>query len=261
VAKSGSPNERSKQQRPQIAIAQRRTPKRAEIVAHDLATYIVDSELAPGTPLPPEHEMIQSLGVGRTTVREALRLLETRGVLTIKSGPGGGPVVRRPRPSDLGESLTLILQFERTALIEIIEARRSLEPAIARLAATKITAAQVKQLRAINQVIADNLDNQDLLVSQNREFHRLIGEIGGNVVLQILLESLASLADGKAVGVEYGGKQAEVIVVHHEGIVDALESGDPEAAGAAMTNHLAESERYWRRRFNSVVNRPVRWIQ
>jgi DNA-binding FadR family transcriptional regulator len=247
--------------RPQISFAQRRTPKRAELIAHDLADYIVDSHLAPGTPLPPEHEMIESLGVGRTTVREALRLLETRGVLTIKSGPGGGPVVRRPRPHDLAESLTLILQFEEATLIEIVEARKWLEPAICRLAATQITAAQVKQLRALNQVIADNVESQDLVLSQNREFHRQIAEIGGNVVLRIFLESIVSISDGKAIGIEYGPKQAEAIVIAHEEIVDALESGDPAAAGATMNNHLVESERYWRRRFGKTITQPVRWAQ
>lgn len=247
--------------RPKLEIAQRRTPKRAELVAHDLADYIVDSKFEPGTALPPEHEMIASLGVGRTTVREALRLLETRGVLTIKSGPGGGPVVRRPRPDDLAESLTLILQFESATLLEIVEARRWLEPAISRLAATTISAAQVEELRAINAEIADSPDNQEAMLAKNREFHRRIADIGGNAVLRIFLATIVSISDGKALGIEYGPRQSEGIVTAHEAIVDALEAGDSAAAGEAMDEHLAEAERYWRRRFSSVMARPVRWVQ
>jgi len=90
------------------ADLRRRQPKTSERIARDIASHIVDNKLAPGTMLPTEREMIESMGVGRTTLREALRLLETRGVLTIKSGPRGGPVVRRPRPSDLSEALTCI---------------------------------------------------------------------------------------------------------------------------------------------------------
>jgi DNA-binding FadR family transcriptional regulator len=248
-------------ERPRLEIQKRRTPKRAELIAHDLADYIVDSGFAPGTSLPPEHEMIESLGVGRTTVREALRLLETRGVLTIKSGPGGGPVVRRPKPDDLAESLTLILQFEEATLLEIVEARKWLEPAICRLAATKITSKQVQQLRDINAEIAENPEDQDLLVARNRDFHTLIAQVGGNVVLRIFLESIASLVDGKALGIEYGPRQAEGIAVAHEPIIEALAAGDSAAAGIAMNEHLDESERYWRRRFGSVMSRPVRWSE
>src|SRR5207248_1815276 len=82
------------------------------------------------------------LGVGRTTLREALRLLETRGVLTIRAGPKGGPVVRRPSAEDFGDALALILQFEGASLSDVIEARNALEPMLARLAAPRIDADQ-----------------------------------------------------------------------------------------------------------------------
>jgi DNA-binding FadR family transcriptional regulator len=242
-----------------ITLAQRRTPKRSEMIARDLATYIVDGGLEPGTPLPPEHEMIESFGVGRTTVREALRLLETRGVLTIRSGPGGGPVVRRPRPSDLSEALTLILQFEGAALIEVIEARRWLESAVARLAATQINAEQVEELRAINRVIGERADEQDVVLDQNAQFHRAIGKACGNVVLHVFLETIIEVGDGRAVGVDYGRKQVDGIVAAHERIIEALASGDPAAAGAAMNDHLEDSQKYWRRRYGNVVKQPVSW--
>src|ERR1700728_4543760 len=95
-----------------LGKSRQRSLKASELIARDLASYIVDQDLPEGTALPPEREMVASFGVGRNTLREALRILETRGVITIRSGPGGGPVVRRPRPSDLGEAMTLILQFE-----------------------------------------------------------------------------------------------------------------------------------------------------
>jgi GntR family transcriptional repressor for pyruvate dehydrogenase complex len=247
--------------RPQISLTQRRTPKRSELIAKDLASYIVDSDLQPGTPLPPEHEMIESLGVGRTTLREALRLLETRGVLTIRSGPGGGPVVRRPRPSDLSEALTLILQFEGAALIEVVEARHWLESAVARLAATQITPDEVEELRDINQAIADRPDDLDVVLGQNAEFHRRIGQICGNVVLRVFVETIISVGDGRAVGVSYGKKTVEGIVIAHERIIDALAAGDADAAGAAMSDHLTESQKYWKRRYGTIVNQPVTWIQ
>src|SRR3954463_16835351 len=76
----------------------RRSPKACEVIARDLANYIVDNNLPEGAKLPVEKDMLETLGVGRTTLREALRLLETRGVLVIRAGPKGGPVVRHPVP-------------------------------------------------------------------------------------------------------------------------------------------------------------------
>jgi DNA-binding FadR family transcriptional regulator len=247
--------------RPQMPVTDRRTPKRSEIIARDLATFIVDSDLQPGRALPPEHEMIASLGVGRTTLREALRLLETRGVLTIKSGPGGGPVVRRPRLSDLGESLTLILQFEGATLAEVVEARQSLEFIMCRAAATKITDAAIEELREINSVLAQNPQDLDLVLEQNVAFHRRIGAASGNVVLQMFLETVISVGDGRAVGVTYGPKQVAAIAVAHDRIIDALAAHDPEAAGAAMQDHLDNSARFFRRHYASVLDRPIRWVQ
>ena len=110
-------------------------------------------------------------------------------------------------------------------------------------------------------MIADNLDDQEIALTQNREFHRTIGEIAGNVVLRIFLETLVAVADGSAVGIQYGRRQIEAIVVGHEQIVDALESGDPAAAGKAVKDHFEESQRYWRRYFKRNITQPVHWIQ
>src|ERR1700733_13663454 len=74
-----------------------RIPKTSERIAHALASCIVDQGFSEGALLPTEREMVATFRVGRTTLREALRLLETRGVLTIRPGPQGGPVVRRPK--------------------------------------------------------------------------------------------------------------------------------------------------------------------
>ena len=119
---------------PAISLSGKRQRKRSEVIARELSQYIVDSGLTPGTMLPREREMLEQLGVGRTTLREALRILEIRGLLTIRSGPGGGPVVRTPQPSDLTEALTLILQFQRATMLEVLDARIWLEPIAARMA-------------------------------------------------------------------------------------------------------------------------------
>ena len=80
-------------------------------------------ELAPGDKLPPEKVMFQNYQVGRGTLREALRFLELQGILSLKPGPGGGPVVERPDASNLATLLVLLLQFSDARYQTVVEAR------------------------------------------------------------------------------------------------------------------------------------------
>jgi DNA-binding FadR family transcriptional regulator len=233
------------------------------VVARDLAAYIVDSGLTRGTTLPTERAMAQSLSVGRTTMREALRLLETRGVLTIRSGPGGGPVVRRPRPSDLAESLTLMLQFEASTFREVMEARTLLEPSVTRSAASTISKRVVADLREANEAMRASASTNDTeaFSEGNRRFHSIIAENCGNMALRIFAETLLSIGDGRGVGISYAKRQILAIAESHDKIIEALARRDPGAAEAAMRAHLEEATTYWKRRFGDVISRPVRWTQ
>lgn len=241
------------------ADLRRRQPKTSERIARDIASHIVDNKLAPGTMLPTERDMIESFGVGRTTLREALRLLETRGVLTIKSGPRGGPVVRRPRPSDLSEALTLILEFEQSSLGDVFEARVALEPKLARLAAARISEEAVDQLQASVDAMMGDLVNHDVFLEENQRFHSLIADVAGNVVLGVFTETLKTVADGALAGVRYTPNRRRAVASAHQAIVDALRGRDVEAADAAMTRHLDEAGRYWTRKYGELVSEPVRW--
>jgi DNA-binding FadR family transcriptional regulator len=247
--------------RPMLAGARRRTPKQSELIARDLASYIVNSDLQPGTALPPEREMVQSMGVGRTTLREALRLLETRGVLTIRSGPRGGPVVRRPDPRDLSEALSLILQFEKADLTVMMDARSALEPAAARLAATRISPEALDELRDTNRLIAESASEVEPFFALNRTFHSLIAEASGNIVVRIFVESIMSIADGQGAGIIYRKAQIEAIVEAHNRVIDALATGDARAAEAAMNDHLEDSHAFWHRRYKDLLKQPVSWKQ
>jgi DNA-binding FadR family transcriptional regulator len=240
---------------------QRRHLKASEMLARDLAAYIVDNNLLPGTPLPAERRMLELLGVGRTTLREALRLLETRGVLTIRSGPGGGPIVRRPKLEDLSESLSLMLQFAGASLTDVIEARVWLESAIARAAADRITPEQVAELRAINVALrADGLDDDRAFTAGNDAFHRVVAEASGNLVLSIFLAALQSIADGRAAGIRYDRAFRVAAVDDHVRILEALAVGDGDAADRAARRHITAATRHWKQEHADLAARPVRWV-
>ena len=123
-----------------------RPRKTATLLAQRIVSEIADRDLPVGTPLPPERDMLEQYGVARGTLREALRFLEIQGVITIKTGPGGGPMVARPESRHLASTIAMMLQLTHTSFRSVLEARAVLEPALARRAADRITDEGLKTL-------------------------------------------------------------------------------------------------------------------
>lgn len=245
-----------------LTLSNRRQLKRSEVIARDLAKHIVDSRLPAGAMLPREREMIEQLGVGRTTLREALRILETRGVLTIRSGPGGGPVVRHPEPSDLTEALTLVLQFQRATLLEVLDARLWLEPVAARMAASNMTKAEVKRLREINDEMREAIDStEESIMDANQRFHRVIAGATGNLVVQVFTETMLTVADSGVSDIVHSKEFKRTAVRGHEEIIEALDAKDPDRAAEAMRKHVAEGKKGRVRQNRELMSRPLRWVQ
>ena len=239
----------------------RRSPKISEVIARELADHIIDAHLPEGAVLPNEKEMLEKLGVGRATLREALRLLESRGLVEVRPGPGGGPVVHRPQVRELSVALTLLLQFEGASLGDILRSREAIEPVIARLAATRITEAELEVLERTIQVMLAHPDDHELFLRENQVFHLTIARAAGSVVLRIFLETLRSIADGAALGVKYTPHSMKVVVAAHQRIVEALRHGDATAAEMAMCDHMEGTGQYWSQKYRELVTRPVRWVQ
>ena len=122
-------------------------PKTAMIVARRIVRDIDRLSLRQGDKLPPERVMLEEYQVGRGTLRESLRFLELQGIISLKPGPGGGPVVEQPEASSLATSLMLLLQFSDAQYRVVAEARVALEPMMARLAAERMTPESLAELQ------------------------------------------------------------------------------------------------------------------
>ena len=109
--------------------------KTSEVVAFAVVRDIVEHGLHSGDRLPLEAEMVEQYGVSRESLREALRLLEAQGIVSIRRGPGGGPVVGRASSMNLARTMTLYFQLAGATYEELLEAWRMLEPLAAELAA------------------------------------------------------------------------------------------------------------------------------
>jgi DNA-binding FadR family transcriptional regulator len=124
-----------------------RAPKTGEMIAERLRRQIARGELAIGERLPPEDELTATYGIARTTLREALRILESQGLLEIRRGRTGGPVVTMPRIGALAEGLAVTLQLRGTTAGDLDAARQLLEPRLAGRLAESHTADDLDALR------------------------------------------------------------------------------------------------------------------
>ena len=235
-----------------------RAPKTALLVARRIVRDIERMDLGPGDKLPPEKVMFQEYQIGRGTLREALRFLELQGILSLKPGPGGGPVVERPDASNLATLLLLLLQFSDARFRTVVEARSGLEPIMAELAATRISPEALADLAETITSMELHLD-EAVFLEANKRFHDIIAWSSANPLFGYVVDALMGILDGTALGIEYPTHRRGPILKAHQRIYQALEQRQPQAAREAMRTHIDEYVRYAERKFPEVLNRRVVW--
>ena len=132
----------------------RRTLKTSEVVALEIVRDIVERGLKPGDRLPLESEMLVQYRVSRASLREALRLLETQGLITIRPGRGSGTLVGKATPSHLGRTMTLYFHMSDVTYDDLLNAWMLTEPMLAELAASNPNRARVR--KALSPFVADS---------------------------------------------------------------------------------------------------------
>jgi GntR family transcriptional repressor for pyruvate dehydrogenase complex len=217
-------------------------PKASELLAQRLRGAILRKDLAEGAPLPTEKELVEQLGVSRATVREGLRLLEADGLIATRPGRGGGTVVRRPPASGHTRALALLLQFAGTTLGELLEARRVIEPACARLAAGRVRPDQLVEMERLIEEMRASTGEPLAYLTQQVRFHLLIAHAAGNNVLRIYATSLAELTHEQMVHVPFTREDLEAGTVGCAAILEALAQRDGEWAARRLQKHLSAVE-------------------
>ena len=130
------------------------TPVRLyESAIEQIMDLVKRSELKPGDKLPPERELAERLSISRGSLREAFRVLESRGI--IKSKPGGGRYIREIRKNGYSNTENIILSLEKSSILELLEAREIFEVKIAKIAAQRATVEDIKSIEeALNKMIS-----------------------------------------------------------------------------------------------------------
>jgi DNA-binding FadR family transcriptional regulator len=213
----------------------------------------------PGDLLPPEHMMLEVYGAGRGTLREALRLLESQGVIVIKPGPGGGPMLLNPDASHLADTIVLLMELKGAPFRSIAEVRVAMEPMISALAAEHISEESLDELQQTIKQMTENLDDEYLFLEANKRFHDIIAWSSGNALFGYLVESLLEIMDGTVIGVDYPASRRAGMLKAHEEIYDALSARDPQAAESRMREHVDAYVNYIERKFPQAMERTIPW--
>ncbi len=227
------------------------------LVAQSIIRDVIGDGLKPGSLLPAERAMLEKYQTGRGTLREALRLLEFQGVISLKPGSHGGPVLQDPSASHLASTFVLLMQLKEVPFRSIVEVRSALEPVISRLAAQRIDeSALVALAETIEQM--KGLE-KDLFFEANKRFHAIIAWSSGNALFGYIVDSVLGILDGTTIGIDYPAHRRSAILNAHITIFEALKAHDPAAAETRMQDHIAAYIRYAERKFPQVMDQVIRW--
>ncbi|WP_240230270.1 FadR/GntR family transcriptional regulator [Devosia lacusdianchii] len=242
-------------------------PTAAGTVADHLAQMVL-RELAPGSSLPSEAELAARYDVSRLTIREAVKLLEGRGLLVIARGRKA--VVREPDGAAFADFLTSVIRYDPKGLFDLIEVRLSLEVQSATLAAKRATRAGIAAIESKLQGMRDTVGEPGAAMTPEQElafhthdvgFHEAVALASGNRVLGFLFEAMAQpLREGFFIsrrGHEQRGHTLHDTIAAHQRILDCIKDGNGRAAAEAMRVHLKDTERDIRVAVSQLALRPV----
>lgn len=207
-------------------------------VAAEIEEAIVAKKIPPGDRLPSEMELCTQFGVSRTAVREALRTLSAKGMISIEKGRG--IFVKSISSEHVSDSMHSYLEVtgNKNTMLEVIEARIIIEPAIAEYAALHHTDEDIAALRQNLEEMRLNTDKAEH-ARLDMKFHLLIAEASGNNIMPLILNPIHRLMPNikkRIMKSVPGAKQAALI--WHKKVIEAVESRDPKKAYLAMKGHL-----------------------
>jgi DNA-binding FadR family transcriptional regulator len=233
-----------------------RGPKVSELIARRIVRDIAARQLKPGALLPSEAEMIGSYGVGRASLREALRLLEVNGLIKMKPGRHGGPIVNAVDDRYFGRMATLYFQLSGATFEDLLEAAGILEPAMVRYVAESQDEHQLEQLRRLvgemEELAADDVQRN---YAAGSHFHTAIATISGNPVLALLSAAVREIYRNQF-DVE---APWETMRSEHQKIANAMLEGDPRGAEQLMRAHMARTAAIIRKLHPALLAQTIDW--
>ena len=226
--------------------------EKPQLIADELRSLIVGGQLSEGDSLGHEPDLVERFGVSRPSLREALRILEAEGLITVVRGALGGVVVHEPNGRMTARTAALVLQARNVPLADVYDARSLLEPTAAGTVArsTRRKSAS-RELDRLVDAQEDAVDDPDAFAQANARFHEHLVALAGNQTLTIVAEMLNEIVSRAVTAVSQSRPSDQSIETRRRGIrsqrrlVELIAAGD--AAGA---------EKHWRAHM-AVVGRVL----
>jgi GntR family transcriptional regulator, transcriptional repressor for pyruvate dehydrogenase complex len=244
--------------RPRVSFGPIQQLRAHEYVAEQVRRHIALRLVAPGESLPSERELAAMFGVGRPTIQHALRLLEADHLVEARRGRRGGTFVTRPAEGTpvLDELIARLLR-RRVELEELLVYRRAVEPAVARLAAKTRTEGDLEAMRETIARMAEARTEPEYM-RLDTEFHLAVARATRNRHLTRAIEEIRMELNDALSLLPESETWHRRISGEHEAIFDAIEAGDPDAAGAAAELHVANSDKGVRAVLAAIGRRRAR---
>lgn len=206
-----------------------------------LAEKIISGEFPEKSLMPSERQLCESLEVSRTVIREAIKTLESRGLVRIERGRG--TVVQEPQYGPLTDALKMLIRRREHLIDDLLELRKILEIHMVIRAAERRTEANLKNMERFLDIMRESPHKPQGYVGADLDFHMELARATQNPVLLILLEPLSDLLRESRHVSYLGPKKVELRAMQHEEILRCIRRRDGDGARTAMIEHLADTER------------------
>ena len=215
-------------------------------IADELRALIIAGELSEGDSLGHEPDLVERFGVSRPSLREALRILEAEGLITVVRGVRGGVVVHQPDERTTARSAAMVLQARNVPLADVFEARAQLEPLAAKAIATmRRRKAAVAELRLLIGEEEASVGDPEAFGVANATFHERLVSLAGNQTLTIVAEMINEIVARAVTAVSRADDVVGSLSIRQRGIgaqrrlLELLEAGDGAAAEEFWRSHMA----------------------
>jgi DNA-binding FadR family transcriptional regulator len=229
--------------------------KTAERVAVDIVRDMVAEGLRTGDHLALEAVMVEQYRASRASVREALRLLEVQGLIHLKPGPGGGPVVGRVDPANLARTTSLYFHLGGATYDSVLRTQSLLEPVCAQLAARHPQRRQAMQRFLIPPVVR----SVDEYRRHTEEFHGAIYRLAGNPIISLLTQAITRIVSDHVIATMDPVELRNPILHEHAALARAIAGGQPEVAGRLMAEHLRTQHEHYRKAAPERLGELIEW--
>jgi DNA-binding FadR family transcriptional regulator len=223
-----------------------RLREKPQQIADELRALIVSGKLSEGDSLGREPELVERFGVSRPSLREALRILEAEGLITVVRGVYGGVVVHEPDHRMTARTASLVLRARNVSLADVFEARAELEPRAAEVIASKRNRrAAVAELSGLIDKEEESIEDPESFGVANAEFHERLVSLAGNQTLAIVAEMLNEIVVRAVAAVSKGDDPMGSLSTRRRGLrsqrrlLELLEAGDAAGAEEHWRAHMA----------------------